>query len=226
MEIWALLNGKGGVGKTTLATNIAHSLMMQGKRVCLVDADPQGSVRDWQDTSGWDQYPVIGLDRKQTLKMIRSTVSEKEFDYVIIDTPGKIADVVGCAVAVSDKVIIPVQPSPYDIWASLDTIKLIKARQEIADDRPLACFVISRAITNTKLGKEVFEALEEYNIPILKTPTTQRVGYAKSAALGKTVFAENIKEAAEEITKITKEIMALDKEATHKKASLDVKEEV
>lgn len=212
MEIWTFLNGKGGVGKTTIATNIAHALVMLGKKVCLVDADPQGSVRDWQDTSGWDKFSVIGLDRKQTLKMVRSAISAKEFDYAIIDTPGKIADIVGSAVAVSDKVIIPVQPSPYDIWATLDTIEIIRARQDIADGSPAAAFVISRAIANTKLGKEVFAALKEYSFPVLKTPTTQRVGYAKAAALGKTVFSENIKEASEEIMKITKEIMSLQKE--------------
>jgi chromosome partitioning protein len=141
--------------------------------------------------------------------MIRSVVNEKEFDYAIVDTPGRMADVVGSAVAVSDKVIIPVQPSPYDIWATHDTIELIKARQEIADGKPLAAFVISRAIKNTTLGKDVFEALAEYNLPILKNPTTQKVGYARAAALGKTVFSENIKDASEEIMKVTKEIMAL-----------------
>jgi chromosome partitioning protein len=209
MEIWSFLNGKGGVGKTTLATNIAHALTLLGKRICVVDADPQGSVRDWQDISGWDKYSVVGLDTTQTLKMIRSTLSEKEFDYVIVDTPGRLANVVTSAVTVSDKVIIPVQPSPYDIWASMDTIELVKARQDIAAGLPASAFVISRAIANTTLGKEVFDALKEYELPILKSFTTQRVGYAKAAALGGTVFSENMKDASKEIMGIAEELILL-----------------
>jgi chromosome partitioning protein len=208
MEIWSLINSKGGVGKTTIGTNIAHALVLAGHRVCLIDADPQGSVRDWQEKSSWDHFPVIGLDRKQSLKMLKSLIRESEFDYAIIDTPGKAIDTVGVSISLSNKIVIPIQPSPYDVWATSDVVEVIKARQEVAKGQPAAAFIINRAIKNTKLGKDVNEALQDYSFPVLPTPIIQRVGYAQAAALGKTVFLEGFKDAADEIRKLTKEIQA------------------
>lgn len=96
-------------------------------------------------------------------------------------------------------VIIPCQPSPYDIWAAADLVDVIKARQDVTDGKPKAAFVVSRAIKNTKLGKEILDALEGYELPILKALTTQRVAYPTTAAEGKTVFIEAESEAAREI---------------------------
>ena len=62
--IIAVLNQKGGVGKTTLATNIAHALQQAGSKVLLIDSDPQGSARDWNEANGGELLPVVGMDRE------------------------------------------------------------------------------------------------------------------------------------------------------------------
>jgi chromosome partitioning protein len=104
-------------------------------------------------------------------------------------------------------VLIPVQPSPYDIWACADLVDLIKARQEVTDGRPKTAFVISRAIKRTILGREVREALEEHALPIFEQGTAQRVIYANSAASGSTPLeAEPDGEAAEEIRRLVEEL--------------------
>ena len=109
------------------------------------------------------------------------------------------------AVKASDVVLIPVQPSPYDVWATADLVDIIKARQAVAG-APKAAFLISRAIKNTKLGREVYDALLEYGLPVFKSHTSQLVIYPTSAAKGLTVFSQPGNPATTEIVSIVKEL--------------------
>ena len=126
---------------------------------------------------------------------------------IIIDGAPQIADLAIAAIKCADMILIPVQPSPYDIWACEDLVEIIKARQEITDGKPKAAFIISRVIKNTQLGNEIREALEGYDLPVFKNFTTQRVIYAKSAATGSTVLSSEMKEeASNEIRAIANEL--------------------
>ena len=205
--IIAVQNQKGGVGKTTLATNIAHALQQAGSKVLLVDSDPQGSARDWNEANGGTLLPVVGLDRETLpadLKAIQSG-----YDFVIIDGAPQIAKLAAAAVKIAHMVIIPVQPSPYDIWAAADLVELVKARQELTDGSPVAAFLISRAIANTKLSGEVNDALEGYGIPVMKNGTSQRVIYPTTASAGQTVFSQLGNPAIAEIEAIAEEILEM-----------------
>jgi chromosome partitioning protein len=204
-KIIAVLNQKGGVGKTTIATNLAHALQLEGHKVILVDSDPQGSARDWNAASDGALIKVIGLDRSTLAKDILAVVDNH--DFIIIDGAPQIADLAIAAIKCADMILIPVQPSPYDIWACEDLVEIIKARQEITDGKPKAAFIISRVIKNTQLGNEIREALEGYDLPVFKNFTTQRVIYAKSAATGSTVLSSEMKEeASNEIRAIANEL--------------------
>ena len=204
-KIIAVLNQKGGAGKTTIATNLAHALQLEGHKVILVDSDPQGSARDWNAASDGALIKVIGLDRSTLAKDILAVVDNH--DFIIIDGAPQIADLAIAAIKCADMILIPVQPSPYDIWACEDLVEIIKARQEITDGKPKAAFIISRVIKNTQLGNEIREALEGYDLPVFKNFTTQRVIYAKSAATGLTVLSTETKEdAANEIRAIANEL--------------------
>lgn len=200
----AILNQKGGAGKTTLATNLAHALQLGGGQVLLVDADPQGSARDWSEASEGGICPVVGLDR-ETLARDLPAISEN-YDWVVIDGPPQIARLSAAAVTASDVVLIPVQPSPYDIWSCADLVDIVEARRSIMDGLPLAAFVITRAITNTRLSAEVAAALDGYGLPVLKARTTQRVAYPTTAATGSTVFSDPTGPAAREIESIRDEM--------------------
>ena len=199
------VNGKGGCGKTTISVNIAHALRLRGYKVLLVDADQQGSARDWQERNQGEFFPVVGLDR-ETLPNDLPAISGG-YDYVVIDGAPHIAKLTVAALKVADFVFIPVQPSPYDIWATADTVDLVKTRQEITDGLPSAAFIVSRAIKNTKLSKEIKKALLSYSLPVLETPTTQRVVYGESAATGQTVMSDLNPDAKDEINRITDEIL-------------------
>jgi chromosome partitioning protein len=204
-KIIAVLNQKGGAGKTTIATNLAHALQLEGHKVILVDSDPQGSARDWNAASDGALIKVIGMDRSTLAKDIMAVVDNH--DFIIIDGAPQIADLAIAAIKCADMILIPVQPSPYDIWACEDLVEIIKARQEITEGKPKAAFIISRVIKNTQLGNEIREALEGYNLPVFKNFTTQRVVYAKSASTGLTVLSTETKEdAANEIRAIANEL--------------------
>ena len=204
-KIVAVLNQKGGAGKTTLSTNLARALQLGGEKVLLVDSDPQGSARDWNAAGNGDLLPVVGLDRPTLAKDIQAIVENQ--DWLIIDGAPQIAELAVAAIKCADVILIPVQPSPYDVWACEDLVDIIKTRQEIANGKPKAAFVISRVIKNTQLSKEIGEALEGYGLPVFKYFTSQRVIYPKSAVTGSTVLdVDGAGEAAAEIRAIAQEL--------------------
>jgi chromosome partitioning protein len=207
--IIAILNQKGGAGKTTISVNLARAIQQTEKKVILIDSDPQGSARDWHAAGNGDLLTVIGLDRPTLDKDIKAL---NGYDWFIIDGAPQLAEMAVSAIKCSDIVLIPVQPSPYDIWAAEELVEVIKARQQITNGYPKAAFVISRQITNTNLGKEVREALSSYELPVFKYGTFQRVIYAKTAATGSTVLdAEPNGEAANEIKQLAAELKEFSK---------------
>ena len=209
MTVLAILIEKGGVGKTTIATNLARGLQLAGQATILIDSDPQGSARDWYAAAGEDNPlpPVVGMDRPTLFKNLRSIT--QEFTWTVIDGSPRIEELAVAALKVADRVLIPVQPSPYDIWAAESLAELVKARLEVMEGKLKAAFMVSRQIVGTKLASEVREALEGYGLPILNAFTSQRVIYANSAAQGSTVLDDEPQgAAATEIRALVDEVLA------------------
>ena len=199
MKVISVLNFKGGVAKTTISTHLARALQLRGYDVVLVDSDPQGSSRDWAASNPEQTVPVIGIDRP-TIERDLKNVAHKEF--VVIDGAPQ-----SQALAVS---AIPVQPSPYDIWAASELIELLKQRIELTDGKLQVALLITRAIKGTKLSGEVRDALLEFGLPILNTAICQRVIYPSSAAEGRTVLdKEPSGEASKEINHLCDEVLSL-----------------
>ena len=113
MSIISVLNPKGGCGKTTISTNLARALHDRGQSVLIVGSDPQGSARDWHAASEDNPLELVALDRPNNVKTLRSMAAN--YDYVVIDGAAKLEDMIAVAIKVSDFILIPVQPSPYDI---------------------------------------------------------------------------------------------------------------
>ncbi len=204
-KIVAILNQKGGVGKTTLATNLVRAMALAGDKALLVDSDPQGSARDWHAASEGTLVSMIALDRPTLDKDIKAVMGPH--DWIVIDGAPRLSDLAAAAIRIADTIIIPVQPSPYDVWSTSDLVDLVTARQGVTNGKPKTAFLISRAIKGTNLSKDVEEALSQYDLPIFKSRTTQRVIYAESAAGGSSVFDEDPKgQAAREIQDIMVEM--------------------
>jgi chromosome partitioning protein len=204
MKVIAVLNQKGGSGKTTIATHLARALQLGGAKVLLVDSDPQGSARDWAAVCEDNPLSVVGIDRP-TISRDLKNISDK--DYVVIDGAPQASDLAVSGIKAANFVLIPVQPSPYDIWATSDLVDLVKQRMEMTDGLLQAAFVVSRAIKGTRMGADIAEALAGYNLPVLQARITQRVSYPGTAAEGTTVLdTEPNSGAAREMVALADEI--------------------
>ncbi len=209
-----ILNQKGGAGKTTIALHLAHALAMRDYQVLLVDADPQGSSRDWATARETDApFSVIGLDRPIIHKEI--TKLAKGYDYVLIDGAPRVSDLTRSAILASDLVLIPIQPSPLDIWAAHSVVELIQ-EAEIYKPNLKAKFIINRKIVNTAIASEAVEVLKDYPYPTFEAAISQRIAFAESLNIGSTVLETAPKSiAASEINAVVEELLQTTKEDCH-----------
>ncbi|HEY4043618.1 MAG TPA: ParA family partition ATPase [Rhodopila sp.] len=205
--ILAVMNQKGGAGKTTLALNIAAAMAADKKKVLLIDADPQQTAQDWAAIrAAAPTFQVVGLAKPVLHRDLPKLAAD--YDHVVIDGAPRNYEVARSAIASADYVLIPVQPSGADFWASRETVTLVKEANGFKETQK-AAFVISRKIGRTVLGRTIQQALAGFELPILKAGTTQRVIYAEALTGGTTVIEmQPYSEASYEIKRILKEIQA------------------
>ncbi|TXL18786.1 peptide transporter [Methylococcaceae bacterium HT2] len=200
-KVIAILNQKGGVGKTTIAANIGVSILNRGHSILMVDSDPQGSLRDWSATNDGGLVSVIGLDRETLTKDIEGV--KDPYDFVIIDGRAKAEKMAGAAIRAADIVLIPVAPS------ALDITEAIAARHEVTEGKPETRFIINAATKNTKLIEEIRPATEESGFKPLDTVLYSREIYKQTMGEGLTVHSGKNADALEEIENLTTEIMEI-----------------
>lgn len=202
-HVVGIVHGKGGVGKSTLAVNVAYALH-QELDVVIADADAQGTATSWR-ASGDGTLPEVHRIEKPS--QLQRRLKQLTFDVCIVDGGGYLDKMHAAIIKASDTVLIPVQPSPADIWPTETIVDLIRRRQK-ATGGPQAAFVVSRRKAGTRLSKGVQAILERFELPVWEG-TCDRVAYAEAMGRGTSVIEMSDDKAAAEIDKITNNLRAM-----------------
>ena len=192
IKIISLLNLKGGVGKTTLCINLASMFKKKKMKPLVIDLDPQKSASMWAQQKGSD-FPIdvlpLSLESGPTKfkKELDACILEYTPSVLLIDNPPELDSTSQCSCLLSDLVLIPVSPSPLDIWAAEKAIQVVKeARLERKGGLPKALFLPSKLQVGTVIGKELLKTLKEFKEKITP-PVYQRVSMVESAIAGTTI---------------------------------------
>jgi len=207
MKIIACINEKGGSGKSTIACNLATALHRKGQRVVLIDADPQGTARDWRAASpeGADLPPVVAIDRAQNLAGAIKTLGA---DFAVIDGPAKAEAMTAAIVSAADVALIVIQPSGADVWASAAPVRMVRQKLDLGGKID-AAFLVNRTAGNTKLSKLIKDGeWNEYGLEQLDATVGNRVAFAQALTDGLSVYDLNDTAAQAEITNIINELEA------------------
>lgn len=183
----AIANQKGGSGKTTLTMNLAAGLGQRG-RALVIDADPQGSAVQWSGLAPESRpFPVpvvaVGGNPGREVEHFR-----EDYDYILIDCPPSLeTERTEKAMLDSDRVLIPVLPSPVDLWASMhlvERVESIRQRRPELDAR----FVINQLEPRSALSRAMQSALAEFDVSALESSIRRRAVYRNAAMEGRSVF--------------------------------------
>lgn len=208
MPVIALVGNKGGAGKTTLSVNLAAGLAKQ-KSAILVDADPQGSALQWNAFNDSNDAITV-LEAGDELKTQLAELTHK-YDYVIVDCPPSVhAPQTIKVLEICDLALIPVQPSPVDLWATVHTEKAVQDAQQ-TNTNLQAVLVINQLESRTTLSRLVRDALSEISLPVAKTALRRRAIFRNSVLEGKNVFDVGRRgiDAASEIEELIHEVIKI-----------------
>ncbi len=206
--VFAVSNQKGGTGKTTLSMNLAAGLAKRG-RTLVVDADPQGSAGQWANLASDDRpFPVSVIAVAGNLAREVNRFRQ-DYQYVVIDCPPTLeTETTRLAMTVSDKILVPVLPSPIDLWAS---VRLSEALEQLKFSNPQlqAYMVVNQVEPRNALSRAMQQALEEFDIPALSSVIRRRAVFRTSAIEGASVFCYGKRglAAAEEVNSIIEEVL-------------------
>lgn len=202
--------GKGGSGKSTLATNLTVVRALEGKRVLLVDADEQGSARDWSDHreamgihTPWTTIALLGSGVRAQLLKLRDN-----YDEVIVDVGGRDTTSQRSALTVADVFLSPFQPRSFDVW-TLGKVTALLGEIRTVNPNLKACAVINRADPQGMDNHDAAEILKEgEGITLLTTTIGQRKSFANAAAegLGVVELKTQDKKASAEIRSLSFEL--------------------
>lgn len=182
---------KGGVGKTTVSTNLAAWLVSKGKDVLMVDADDQASASDFsayrEETKGSTGFTLVQINGVHVRKQVEAL--RPKYDHIVIDTGGRDTTSQRAAMLICDVFLTPFNPRSYDLWTVTKVADLVDEVQYIRDSSMKAYSFINRADTKSQDNRQVAEVLLGYEqIKYLPFPLTNRKAFANSAAIGLAVF--------------------------------------
>ncbi|WDD90291.1 AAA family ATPase (plasmid) [Burkholderia sp. FERM BP-3421] len=212
----AIANQKGGVGKSTVAVNVASEIANRGFSVLGVDADPQNTLLQWSAAAGEGEeglpFPVANLAAAG--KMIHREIKKyiDAYDFIVIDCPPSVEDARPAVVLmIADLVVMPTSSSPTDFWSSRGFIQLVE-QARVTNDALEAVWLLNKAKPKRLLTKALTKAIADTGIPVLKKNLSDRESFKQAAAYGVAVSAlsdRGARAARDEIREITDEILTI-----------------
>lgn len=212
-KIITVTTRKGGAGKSTITMQLAGALALRQFQVLVVDGDPQASAVQWSAAADEKPFPVPVVNLAAAGSRIDREIKKQVgyFDFILVDCPpASDSPVPRSALRVSHLAIVPVIPSPLDLWGAVGIREVIQDVQAVNEDLQ-ARLVINQFQETTTLAHEVLHALTEFGIPVFETRIGHRTVYRQSAVFGGTVhdFGSRASQAIAEVEGLTNEILAL-----------------
>lgn len=213
MSIISFINQKGGCSKSTTAVHFAVWLHKRNKKVVLVDADAQCSSSKWLNSMSLGIKNVALSSPDEILEKVNEIYGDA--DYLVIDGPAGLSEIIRAILLVSDFAVVPCQPTGLDLHSALDTVRLIKQAQSVRGGLPGTAFFLSRAIKNTRLKSEAIALLSKNkDIALMNSVIHQSQIIADTRGQDSTIWDGNlsIKEASKsrkEYKELFEEILSL-----------------
>jgi chromosome partitioning protein len=198
---------KGGAGKTTLVAHLAIALAQSGRSVATVDIDPQGSLSRWVEAraeAARADAPAI-THRQITGWRTAAEVDRlaRDHDVVVIDSPPHMETEARIAVRSATLVVVPVQPSPMDFWATRPTLDMA-----LQEKRP-ALVVLNRVPPRARLADDLIARIDDLGAPVAETRIGNRVALASALMTGRSVTeSDRSSRAAQEMRALAEEILS------------------
>lgn len=209
MQTIAVMNQKGGVGKTTLAINLAAAAHLAGLRCLVIDLDEQASAFKWYQERE-SESALSGLVVLRSGKLIRSKFAEmgRGYDFVVLDCPPRLDDFSLSAALAADACVVPVTPGPFDLWATGESLEVLDKADEIRSHHGLTqlrrLFVVNQADARTGLALEAQAVLKD--VGELLGVVHQRVAFKRTANRGESVIGAADRAAEAEVLAVYKNL--------------------
>ena len=183
--IVTLLGQKGGIGKSTTAICVAMAALQRGSDVLLVDADPQGTIRTWNEVAnerGVAVPTVIAMGATMH-RPGQLDVLARRYDLTLIDSPPRHGDIQRSALMIADAALLPCGPSAADAWALTTSLEMVNEAQTLRA-KLQAAIVITRKQPRTTLGRSARAVLEQSGVAVLGSELAHRIAYQEALAAG------------------------------------------
>ena len=200
-------NLKGGVGKTTIAQNLAVCFAHMGFKTCIVDTDTNSNSLSWSAAREEDlpSITVVGSTESKAIgKMVRDM--HKDYDVVVIDGTPSLSEMTTRIILASDMLIVPLLPSAHDLRAMSLFFERYEQAKEVKEEIP-AFLVLNQYAPNIKVHRGMKEAALGFGLAILTTTVNKRASYVETALEGRGVFESSDAKAKDEMINLTTEIL-------------------
>jgi len=214
-KIITVANQKGGCGKTTITMQLGGALGRRGHRTLIVDADPQGTASRWAASAPDDKlFPATVVSLAATGRALHREVRKliSDYEYVVIDCPPAVeSQAPQSALLISDLVLIPIIPSPPDLWASVGIKELILNSLTV-NEGLRSRIVLNQCQKNRTLAKDALDVLAKFGVELASSSLGVREAYRHASLVGGTVHDLEPKislAAIQEVERLTDEVIAL-----------------